>query len=211
MADKTALEEGSGGDHTKSVAPPKITSAPLVEPAPGIAPPFTLNPIPDVAKGDTIETPDEVNVSTQGDVQSAAADNVAGNCPHETVWLRGPFGQARFAVEVAATRSDRAQGLMHVAYMPSSKGMLFVYDYPQEVAFWMKNTLIPLDILYADEQGVVTSIQANAVPGDLTPLPGGGLIQYVLEINGGLSAQLGIEPGAQLKHPAISTPIWPCE
>lgn len=131
-------------------------------------------------------------------------------CQDDVVWLRGPFGVARFGADVADTQSERAQGLMHVAHMPASRGMLFVYEYPQQVAFWMKNTLIPLDMIFADENGRVVKVHSNAIPGDLTAIPGQGKVQYVFEINGGLAAQLGIKPGAQLRHPAIFSPIWPC-
>lgn len=132
-------------------------------------------------------------------------------CPSDTVWLHGDFGSARFSVDVADDGPKRSQGLMFVEHMPMSKGMLFVYPRPQRVAFWMKNTLIPLDMIFADERGVVTKVHSNAIPGDLTSIPGEGLVQYVLEINGGLARQLQIAPGAQLQHPAIQDPAWPCD
>lgn len=75
------------------------------------------------------------------------------------------------------------------------RGMLFPYNPPQRAAFWMKNTLIPLDILYIAPDGRVLSIARNAVPHDETPLPSGGLVRGVLEIPGGRAAQLGILPG----------------
>ncbi len=209
VADKNALTERSGEEPPVHEAPPKIGSRPLVEPAPGIAPPFVLNPEAPKSEESLGEQEDSEQVESL-DEGSSQFDSLE-ICPADTLWLRGEFGRARFSVEVADTRQARAKGLMHVEYMPSSKGMLFVYDHPQEVAFWMKNTLIPLDIIYADERGVVTSIQANAIPGDQTPLPGEGLNQYVLEINGGLAAMLGIEPGNEIQHPAILAPIWRCE
>ncbi|MBO9464644.1 DUF192 domain-containing protein [Tropicibacter sp. R15_0] len=206
-------------------APIEGATAPLIVPAPGIAPPAELLPlVPDqpVTEPDanTVDDPEQVETpDAEGDVVSAddAAEKIADQsetpkptCPEDVLWLRGEFGKARFTVDVANTRDSRAQGLMHVESMPASKGMLFVYEFPREVAFWMKNTLVPLDIIYADERGVVQSIHANAVPGDLTPLPGEGLIQYVLEINGGMAKALGILPGTQIQHPAISNPAWPC-
>jgi uncharacterized membrane protein (UPF0127 family) len=77
----------------------------------------------------------------------------------------------------------------------------------------MKNTLIPLDMIFADARGVVTRVHANAVPGDLTPVVGGENVQFTLEINGGLAARMGIVEGAELRHPAIAqeTAVWPCE
>ncbi|WGW02924.1 DUF192 domain-containing protein [Tropicibacter oceani] len=132
-------------------------------------------------------------------------------CDDGAVWLRGDFGKVRFGVDVADDAAERARGLMFVEDMPSSRGMLFVYPSAQPVAFWMKNTLIGLDMIFADETGVVQKVHANAIPGDLTAIEGGGDIRYVLEINGGLAAQMGIQPGAQLRHPAIEGAAWPCE
>lgn len=87
--------------------------------------------------------------------------------------------------------------------MPAGAGMLFVYDRPQKVAFWMKNTLIPLDMLFIDGQGIVRRIREMAAPQDETPIPGGDGIRFVLEINGGLARRLGIAEGAALRHPTV--------
>ncbi len=96
--------------------------------------------------------------------------------------------------------------------MPTSAGMLFVYDRPQRASFWMRNTLIPLDMVFADENGVVTRIHENAVPLDETGIDGGPGVQFVLEINGGLAARLGLDVGDEMRHPAIEgeTAAWPC-
>jgi uncharacterized protein len=134
-------------------------------------------------------------------------------CRADAVDLRGSFGQARFSVEVADTGAERAQGLMFRDSLPRSAGMLFVYPGPQRVSFWMKNTLIPLDMIFADAAGRVTRVHAMAVPGDLTPIDGGEGVVAVLEVNGGLARQLGIAPGAELRHPALDQgeAVWPCE
>lgn len=90
--------------------------------------------------------------------------------------------------------------------------MLFVYDAPQIATFWMRNTLIPLDMIFADETGLVTHVHENAVPLDETTINGGENVQYVLEINGGLAGRLGIGPGTELRHPSIGDQAaWPCE
>lgn len=138
---------------------------------------------------------------------TAAADTA---CDPTRIDLRGPFGQARFHVEIADDSAERAKGLMFREAMASGAGMLFVYQQPQPAAFWMKNTLIPLDMIFADAQGVVTHVHEHAVPGDETPIPGGNAVQYVLEINAGLAARLGIAPGAELRHPAIAGSVWAC-
>lgn len=133
-------------------------------------------------------------------------------CAADAVDLRGDWGQARFTVEVADTAGERSRGLMYREALPRGAGMLFVYDRPQSVSFWMRNTLIPLDIIFLDASGTVARVAENAVPLDETPIPGGSEIQFVLEINGGLAGQLGIAAGTELRHPAIGADAaWPCE
>lgn len=134
----------------------------------------------------------------------------AAACTEDRVTLRGDWGQAAFQVSVADEPGERSQGLMFVPSMPRFTGMLFVYGHEQRVAFWMKNTLIPLDMIFADGEGVVQKVHVNAIPGDLTTIPGGNNIQYVLEINGGLSDVLGISKGTELQHPAIEDAAWSC-
>jgi uncharacterized membrane protein (UPF0127 family) len=97
--------------------------------------------------------------------------------------------------------------------LPQFSGMLFVYETPQPVAFWMRNTLIPLDMLFFDPAGRLTRIESDATPLDETPIPGGDNVRYVLEINGGLAESLGIDLGAELRHPALdqAAAAWPCE
>ncbi len=133
-------------------------------------------------------------------------------CRPDLAQLRWDGGSAQFAVEIADTEAERARGLMFRDSMPASFGMLFAYDRPQPVAFWMRNTRIPLDMLFIDAAGRVLAIHANAIPGDETGIPGPDQTQFVLEINGGLAARLGIVPGAVLRQPAIpqATAAWPC-
>ena len=96
--------------------------------------------------------------------------------------------------------------------MAKSAGMLFVYDKPQPATFWMKNTLIPLDMVFIDETGTVTRVHAKAKPEDETLIEGGKAVRFVLEINGGLAAPLGITEGAVLRSPFVpqATAAWPC-
>ena len=136
----------------------------------------------------------------------------AAECREDQVHLRGDWGQARFTVEVADDRAERNRGLMHRESLSTGAGMLFVYERPGSISFWMRNTLIPLDMIFLDRAGTVKKIHANAVPLDETSIFGGRGIQYVLEINGGLAARLGIEEGSVLRHPAIDQAhaAWPC-
>jgi uncharacterized membrane protein (UPF0127 family) len=131
------------------------------------------------------------------------AGPVLATCADDKVTIKGDWGQATFTVTVADDAAERAEGLMFVERMPTLAGMLFVYERPQPVSFWMKNTLIPLDMLFAQADGTIALVHENAVPGDLTPIPGGDDIQFVLEINGGLSARLGIGEGDLMQHPSF--------
>ncbi len=134
-------------------------------------------------------------------------------CRADQVELRlAGGGAARFSIEVADDAAEAAQGLMFRETLPSSAGMLFVYPSARRASFWMENTLIPLDMVFADAAGTVTKVHAEAVPLDRTPIDGGEGVQFVLEINGGLAAALGIGPGAVLRHPGIdqARAAWPC-
>ena len=126
--------------------------------------------------------------------------------------LRWAGGQARFTVEVAADQAAREKGLMFRDHMASSAGMIFVYQAPTHARFWMKNTLIPLDMIFADETGRVTVVQSDAIPQDLTPIDGGEGVMYVLEINGGLAARIGIDAGAEMRADVIdpTKAAWSC-
>lgn len=133
-------------------------------------------------------------------------------CAPGTVDLRGPWGQARFSVEIADTDESRALGLMHRESMARSSGMLFIYDRPTSPSFWMRNTLIPLDMIFVDPTGRVSHIHHEAVPLDETPIPGGDNVLMVLEINGGLARALGLSVGSEMRHGRLDqdTALWPC-
>lgn len=133
-------------------------------------------------------------------------------CRDDTVMLRGDWGSVRFSVEVADDSQEQQQGLMNREAMANSAGMLFVYDSPRTLSFWMRNTLIPLDMLFIDRHGVVQNIHHMAKPLDETPIFGGDDLLSTLEINGGLAKRLGITVGSQVRHPAFAEylPAWPC-
>ena len=111
-----------------------------------------------------------------------------------TLTIRSKNGVHRFTVEVAATAEQQERGLMFRNALAGDRGMIFPYDPPQDVAFWMKNTFIPLDIVFVRADGTIVRItKAEAM--DLTPLPAGEPIAAVLEIRGGRAAELGIKEG----------------
>ena len=100
-----------------------------------------------------------------------------------------------FDIELAEDEYETQTGLMHRGSMQNNQAMLFIFPNVQMRSFYMKNTLIPLDIIYLDESQKVISIQKNAKPMNETSLPSSAPAKYVLEINGGLSDQLHIVEG----------------
>ncbi|CUJ94452.1 hypothetical protein RUE5091_01419 [Ruegeria denitrificans] len=140
------------------------------------------------------------------------AGDVLAACQMDRVGLRNDKTQISFNVELAISPQDRARGLMFRESLPQRSGMLFVFDPPQPVAFWMKNTLIPLDIIFVDRTGTVVSVHENAIPGDESVIEGGDSVFAVLEINAGLAARYLITPGTQMQHEIFSQgpAIWAC-
>ncbi len=141
------------------------------------------------------------------------ATAVQAECSPGAVELRSDSGSImRFSVEVADSDPERAQGLMNRERLPKSSGMLFVYPTPRVATFWMKNTLIPLDMIFADATGLVTHVHANAVPLDETTINGGPDVTYVLEINGGMAGALGLRPGAVMRSDVLDQTVaaWVC-
>ncbi|MCY3875634.1 MAG: DUF192 domain-containing protein [Rhodobacteraceae bacterium] len=133
-------------------------------------------------------------------------------CDETKVQLRWANGRSSFNVELADDAESRARGLMHREALAPFSAMLFVYPTPRKARFWMKDTLIPLDVLFFDHRGVLKMVHGNAQPFSLETFDGGEGIQYVLEINAGMSRDLGIPVGSELRHPSIDSPdaAWPC-
>jgi hypothetical protein len=107
----------------------------------------------------------------------------------------------KFEVELATTPAEREQGLMFRKSMAPNAGMLFLYPSEQQVAFWMKNTLIPLDMLFLKADGSIARIAHDAVPLDETPIPSNADVKAVLEVKGGTAAALGIKEGDRVDFP----------
>ncbi len=104
-------------------------------------------------------------------------------------------GEHLFRAEVAATPEERARGLMFREQLDLDAGMLFLFDPPRRVGFWMKNTLIPLDMIFIDAGGRIVAIEERTEPHSLEPRGPDLPVRAVLEINGGLAERLGIAPG----------------
>jgi uncharacterized protein len=112
-------------------------------------------------------------------------------------------GTRRFMVEVMKTDEDRAKGLMFRQFLPEDRGMLFDFLREQPVAMWMRNTYIPLDMLFIRANGVVHRVHERAVPLDETTIEAGAPVRFVLEINGGIAAKHGIKAGDKVLHEII--------
>ena len=132
----------------------------------------------------------------------ASTSSAIANCAPERVDIRGDWGSARFSVEVADDPAERSQGLMNRPSMATGAGMLFVYEQPQRAVFWMKNTLIPLDMLFIDANASIARIHKNAVPMSEAIIESGQAVVGVLELNGGSADYFGIKNGDKIIFPA---------
>jgi uncharacterized membrane protein (UPF0127 family) len=110
-------------------------------------------------------------------------------------------GSHDFQVENARDEASRARGLMDRRFMPADHGMLFEFDREAPEAFWMKDTYIPLDMIFISRAGVVTNIAANAEPLSERAIPSGPPCMAVLELNGGAAARIGLKVGDKVRHP----------
>ncbi|MBF6024226.1 DUF192 domain-containing protein [Lysobacter niastensis] len=126
---------------------------------------------------------------------------LAGCASGNGLWVE--LGGQRYAIEVADNDSERARGLMFRDELPNGHGMLFIHEQQEPLAYWMKNTKIPLDILYFDDTRKLVSQQRDVPPCSLgdrcPPYPSNAPARYVLELNAGEAARLGIAEGAELK------------
>lgn len=105
-----------------------------------------------------------------------------------------------FTVEIADDAEEISYGLMNRTSLDADKGMLFDFGQPRDTAMYMKNTLIPLDMLFLNRDGTIEMIARNAVPGSLRTISPGVPVKGVLELNGGQAAALGLEPGDTVLH-----------
>jgi hypothetical protein len=122
----------------------------------------------------------------------------------EKITIDTASGGVTFDIEVMRTEEERQRGLMARAYLPEMRGMLFDFGQPQEVRMWMKDTPLPLDMLFIRADGTIARI-TRGEPFSTRTLPSGGPVLGVLEINGGLSARLGIKEGALVRHKLFGT------
>ena len=136
--------------------------------------------------------------------RAAPASAPANTAPHVTI----DAGDRKivFRVEVALTEEQHARGLMYRTRLATDAGMIFVFDEPQIQRFWMKNTLIPLDMIFIGADHRVVGVVENAAPETENERMVGAPSQYVLEIGGGLAAQLGIRAGQPVDFQGVLPP-----
>ena len=131
----------------------------------------------------------------------AAASALAGE--KGTIVFKTETGEHSFDIEVMTTMAERAKGLMFRRSLPAKSGMLFVYDRPQAATMWMKNTYIPLDMVFIAEGGEVHRIEANTEPFSTAIISSEGDIIAVLELNAGEAARIGLKRGDRAIFPGL--------
>jgi uncharacterized protein len=121
--------------------------------------------------------------------------------PKSELTIVSATGRHRFKVEVAETPEQMVQGLMFRRSLAPDAGMLFDYKQPTAATMWMRNTLIPLDMLFVDAHGKIVNIQQRAVPRSDDVIAAAAPVRAVIELKGGTAERLGIAPGDQVVHP----------
>lgn len=113
-------------------------------------------------------------------------------------------GRHAFTIEIADDPIERAQGLMFRETMADDHAMLFDFAREQEVSFWMKNTPLSLDMIFAEADGTIVAIAENTTPQSTRSVPSGAPVRFVLEVVAGTSAKLGIAPGDRIEHARVT-------
>ena len=185
-------------DGNRATQTPVDTPAPTNAPTPAEIPTPTDTPLPTLAPTPTVEV---------HPTATPTADVLAGFSPPDPVDGVGDVHEAfiggqRFRLEVARTPVERARGLMNRESLARDSAMIFVYPQEDYRGFWMKNTLIPLDILLLDSRGIVVDVQTmtpqiGAPDSELTEYRSASPARYAIEMNAGMARELGIESGEQ--------------
>lgn len=123
-----------------------------------------------------------------------------------TLVLNTDTGPHSFNIEIAKTPSEKILGLMYRRSLPADAGMLFLYDRPQPVTFWMRNTYIPLDMVFIGADGRVQRIESHTEPFSLAVIPSDGEVEAVLELNAGTADAIGLKVGDKVDYQALVEP-----
>lgn len=135
------------------------------------------------------------NESNPAEMPAPAAPTPVFNKEGEVTFLKKGQPFKKIEVEIAENEAERNKGLMFRSYLPDSVGMLFIFEQPGDHSFWMKNTSIPLDIIYVGPDKKIVSIAQNTQPYSEESIPTYGLVQYVVEVNAGFTKQNNIQSG----------------
>lgn len=119
--------------------------------------------------------------------------------------LQTSTGTYQFIIELADDDAERSRGLMFRQELAANAGMLFDFGNEREVGFWMRNTFIPLDMIFVSEDGIVKNIHARAIPQDPTTIRSGSPVRFVFEIPGGRAEEIGLQVGDVMMHPRVKT------
>lgn len=133
---------------------------------------------------------------------SKAGEPAAASAPRVVVETAAG-GRHAIAVELARTDAERARGLMHRTSLPDDRGMLFLFDETAEHTFWMKDTPLPLDMIFIDEEGRIVGIVERAAPRTTTPRTVGAPSRFVLEVNGGWARARGVRAGDRVRFEGV--------
>jgi uncharacterized membrane protein (UPF0127 family) len=131
----------------------------------------------------------------------AQAAPAAGETALEPLSIVTASGPHKFSVEVMRDDNQRARGLMYRRSMPKDRGMLFDFKREEPVSMWMKNTYLPLDMVFIDRSGRVVNVAENAEPLSERIIPSGAPVLAVLELNAGVAREIGLKVGDRLQHP----------
>lgn len=127
-------------------------------------------------------------------------------CHAETLTIKTKTGNVELDVEIARTQGELQKGLMYREQVPPKTGMLFLYEMPHILRMWMKNTYVPLDMLFVNPKGIILHIHSYAEPLSLKTIASPTQAKAVLEIGGGQAKTLNLCVGDRLYHPAFSAP-----
>lgn len=120
-----------------------------------------------------------------------------------TLVLKTDSGPHSFNIEIATTNGERALGLMYRRELPEDAGMLFLYDPPQPITMWMRNTILPLDMIFISTDGKVHRIESHTEPFSTEVISSDGTVQGVLEVNAGAAAKIGLKAGDEVAFPGL--------
>jgi len=133
------------------------------------------------------------------------AQDKAQTLPLSDLEIASGSGVHFFRVELARTPDEQATGLMFRKELPEGHGMLFDFGRDREISMWMKNTYVPLDMIFIRSDGRILSIARDTVPHSLRPINSGGAARAVLEVVAGTSRRLGLAPGDRVVHPVFES------